>query len=51
MLQNDASAAQQVAGVEREALKKIVGKYNMSEEDIKSKCLAHPCYLGDKDSV
>ena len=35
--QNDASNAEKVAGAERQALDQIVGKYNISEEDIKSK--------------
>ena len=36
-MQNDTSNAEQVAGAEREALNQIVGKYNISEEDIKGK--------------
>ena len=36
-VQNDTSNAEQVAGAERKALNQIVGKYNISEEDIKGK--------------
>lgn len=54
-MQNDASAAEEVAGAERKALDQIISKYNLSEEDKKSKspsaCCASSGMAGCKIAV